>query len=148
MVGLDKDGFAFSPEVRETDDVLRYIDEQGREIDFPRIAPDLPARLHRYEQLTLSQPKQGLYRLSTSDEQRHWLFSQKWRLAAFDDGYGRCAWQSAYYPLRQQQLASGNHRQRRTSLSDPVRRASSVGWRECQAYRRCKLPSSFRAGAT
>ncbi|WP_145055522.1 DUF6531 domain-containing protein, partial [Mixta calida] len=83
----------FSPEVRETDDVLRYIDEQGREIDFPRIAPDLPARLHRYEQLTLSQPKQGLYRLSTSDEQRHWLFSQevetgRFLMTAMEDAHG------------------------------------------------------------
>ena len=83
----------FSPEVRETDDVLRYIDEQGREIDFPRIAPGLPARLHRYEQLTLSQPKQGLYRLTTSDEQRHWLFSQevetgRFLMTAMEDAHG------------------------------------------------------------
>ena len=83
----------FSPEIRETDDVLLYIDEQGREIDFPRIAPGLPARLHRYEQLTLSQPKQGLYRLSTSDEQRHWLFSQeaeagRFLMTAMEDAHG------------------------------------------------------------
>ncbi|EOD3498798.1 RHS repeat-associated core domain-containing protein [Cronobacter malonaticus] len=79
-----------SLEVRAQDDILLFIDEQGREIEFPWPEPGHPPRLHRYEQLSLSQPQPGEFRIFTADEARCWHFTHqaqpgRWLLTAISD---------------------------------------------------------------
>ncbi|MDF7647059.1 DUF6531 domain-containing protein [Erwiniaceae bacterium L1_54_3] len=83
----------FSQEVRKNDQLLVLIDEQGREIDFPYPQAGRAAQLHRYEQLSLSQPQPGEFCVSTADESMHWHFghqaeSGRWLLSAISDRYG------------------------------------------------------------
>ena len=83
--------FSLSIEKRERD--VLFTDEQGREIDFPDVQPGYPARFHRYEQLSLSQPAAGEYRLSDTDGSRHWIFARQasnrhWLVSAIEDRHG------------------------------------------------------------
>ncbi|EPB6698041.1 RHS repeat-associated core domain-containing protein [Escherichia coli] len=79
-----------SMEVRAQDDILLFIDEQGREVAFPWPEPGHPPVLQRYEQLSLSQPVPGEFRIFTADEARCWHFTHqaqpgRWLLTAISD---------------------------------------------------------------
>lgn len=70
--------------------MLLFIDEQGREIEFPWPEPGHPLKLHRYEQLSLSQPLPGEFCIATADEARRWHFTHqaqpgRWLLTAISD---------------------------------------------------------------
>ena len=70
--------------------MLLFIDEQGREIEFPWPEPGHPLKLHRYKQLSLSQPLPGEFCIATADEARRWHFTHqaqpgRWLLTAISD---------------------------------------------------------------
>ncbi len=83
----------FSLSIEKSDSTVLFTDEQGREIDFPDVKPGSPAIFHRYEQLYLSQPVKGEYRLSDADSSRHLIFAwrvtaRRWLLSAVEDRHG------------------------------------------------------------
>ncbi|WP_345830371.1 RHS repeat-associated core domain-containing protein [Erwinia sp. HDF1-3R] len=97
----------FSVSIEKKGRLVLFKDEQGREIDFPDVQPGYPAYFHRYEQLSLSQPETGKYRLSEADGSRHWIFgeqvdSQRWLLSAIEDRHGnslRLTYNAAQQPV-------------------------------------------------
>ncbi|RYC39743.1 RHS repeat-associated core domain-containing protein [Pectobacterium zantedeschiae] len=80
----------FSQEMRQHHQQLVLIDEQGREIAFPYPQLGHEPQLHRYEQLSLSQPQPGEFCISSADGGQHWHFahqagSGRWLLSAIAD---------------------------------------------------------------
>ncbi|NIE52507.1 type IV secretion protein Rhs [Pantoea sp. Ap-870] len=83
----------FAQELRKDNELLILVDEQGREIDFPWPQSGREPQLHRYEQLSLSQPQPGEFCISAPDESQNWHFSHqagegRWLLSAISDRHG------------------------------------------------------------